>query len=132
MRVRSHYNTVYVVTFLVSSAMAIVALLTMSGHIGVSKILWLLVLSLEAVALVVCVVNYDPRFPSKSPNHNVYRIYIISLLAMVLVVWLFFVLAMYGAIIAEVAIMTYLFFCLPIWLTLSVSFYELQKTYTTK
>jgi hypothetical protein len=118
-----HYNTIYGVTFLISIIKAIVCFLTMVGYLGISEFLWLLVLTLESVILVFCTVISDPQFPPKSPNHNVYRIYIISLLAMILTVWFFMVFAVYGLVIAEVALMTYLLFCLPIWLTFIVSFF---------
>lgn len=126
------YTTIYGLTFLVSLVKAVVCFISMTGYLRVSEIAWLLVLSVEVVILIGCTVIYDPRFHSKSHNHNVYRIYIISLLAMILTVWLFMVFAVGNLLIAEVAIMTYLFFCLPIWLTLIVSFFELQKTYVTK
>lgn len=123
------YTTIYGLTLILGIIQAVVCFLSMIGEIPVVEVVWLVFLSLETVFLIVCAVNYDPNLPLRSPNHNVYRIYVLSFLAIILTVLIFMGFAAYGWIIPEVAIMTYLYFCLPIWLNLLVSFFVLQETY---
>lgn len=124
----TRYSVVYTLTFALSIVKAFVCFMSMIGWFSASKTSWLIVLILETLFLVISAVNYDDRFPAKSPNHNVYRTYILTLLAIVLTVFVFMMFAACGLIIPEVAIMTYLYFCLPIWLNFLVSFFVLQET----
>lgn len=129
MRINFSYAIIYSITFIATLVLALVAFLTMGDYLALNEILWMIVLTIFAIFLAFLAIVYDPSFNIRSTNHNSYRIYIISLLAMILTVWMFLGFSVYGFINSEVAIMTYLFFCLPIWLTLSLSWFELEKTH---
>lgn len=132
------YDYVYFSTFAISVVNALFCFLTMISVLGVSgsfifikshntESIWCSVLSLEIAIVIGLTQNHDPRFPKGSDNHNVYQMYIISLLGILLTVLIFMIIAIYGLIIAQVAIMTYLLFCLTIWLNLFISFFVLSK-----
>jgi hypothetical protein len=127
MIISGNYVAIYVITFIFSIIKAIFCFLTMVGFFHVLERVWLVILSTEVIILIGCALAYDSSIPRKSPNHNVYKIYIVSILAIVMTVLFFMIFAAFGLIVPEIAIMTYLYFCLPIWLHFLISFFVLQE-----
>lgn len=128
-KMNSLYTGIYVGTFCATAIKACVCVASITGLIKISIPLWLIFLTLESATFMGLGLTFDPHFSSRSCNHNIYRTFIVSLSAKSLTVWMMVLFAVYGFVNAQVPLMTDLFFCLPIWLTLLVSFFELQKTY---
>lgn len=129
MYTNSQYNTICLIILFASIIQAVFSIFIMIDYIPISEAAWIAVSSVEIVLLLVCIINYDPRYPPKSLSHNIYRMYVLSVIGIVLTVLVFMIFAVFRLVVAQVAVMTYLFFCLPLWLNLFVSFSELQKTY---